>query len=151
MATSYKAIELAHQIASNLKLRLPALTITEGFDTDESPTIQVGAGTAGSAGGFIKVRPVDWPLAKDSLGLTAPTYVPSVIQIGLEANPAGAGADINDWATLMALIGEAVWHNATVEIFNSANGTAPTAATLVAANLQATFDSEIQYPMTSAS
>lgn len=153
MATTKKALAMADELASELKQRQSALAITQSFDTDSNPLIKVGAGTAGAKGGLIKIMPIAVPYAKDILGLAAEVYTPHVVQIGVEANnAAGAAADVNTWVELMLLIGPVVLRGARVEIYQSANGTAPTAANTVddSTKLVASFDPSAQYPMVSA-
>lgn len=149
MATSKKALEMAAELLNELALRLPALAPVQTFDTDGSPLIQVGTGVAGSKGGMLKIMPQPWTLATDILGLTSAIYTPSVIRVGFEANPAGgAGADINDWPTLSAIVGAVALRGTRVEVYQSTAGVAPTAATLAdATKLVATFEPSLQYPM----
>lgn len=142
MATK-KAHELAAEIASELKLRLPALAVAEAIDSDEAPLVKVGAGTAGSASALIKIIPQDWPLAKDILGLTATIFTPHKIQLVLEANHAGTTdnvADILTDAQLLPILGVIVLRGCRVELYRSANGNAVGPEDIVAGNLKATFD-----------
>jgi hypothetical protein len=151
MATTKKALALADDLASELKQRQSALAVTQSFDTDANPLVQVGAGTAGSKGGLIKIKPIDMPWSKDILGNQAEVFTPHVIQLGVEANPAGgAGADVNDRVTELLLLATLAARGTRVEVYESANGTAPTAATLVSANLKASFEANVQYPMVSS-
>ena len=151
MSTTAKALAIANDLASELKQRQTALAVAQSFDTDGNPLIQVGAGTAGSKGGLIKVKPIDMPWAKDILGNAAEVYTPHVIQLGLEANPAGgAGADVNDRGTSLLLYAILATRGTRVEVYESANGTAPTSATLVSANLKGSYDASVQFPMISS-
>jgi hypothetical protein len=154
MATTKKALALADELASELKQRQTALAVAQSFDTDGNPLIQVGAGTAGAKGGLVKIKPIDWPLAKDILGLQAEVYTPHVIQLGVEANPAGgAGADVNDRVTELLLLATLVTRGTRVEVYETASGTAPAANatnTFAAGNFKAAYDASVQFPMISS-
>lgn len=140
MTVSAKANEIAHTIAQNIKLRQSALTVAESFDTDGFPLVQVGSGSIGAAGGLIKVLPVDWPLAKDILGLTATNFGPHRVQIVTEADPAGgAGANINTAQQLLNLIADAILSGCQIEWYQSANGNAPDVSDITSGNLKATL------------
>lgn len=146
MATTQKALSIMAYIAEELKLRLPSLAQTEGFDSDQSPTLLVGAAAAGSAGGFIKVRPINWPEAKDVLGNTAIHYGPHVVQLVTEANPAGgAGADINTAAQLGTLLGVCIERGCRFEWYEETNGAAVGAADITGAKLKLTFDPSVRW------
>lgn len=150
MATSAKAIALARSIASELRLRQSALAVAESFDSDGSPLVKLGTGSIGAAGGLIKVRPQDWPLAKDILGLTASIYSPHVIQLVTEANYEGATdnvLDINTPAVLLLLLGEALSKGCRVEWYQSANGNAPDASDITSGNLKASWDPSFEHGM----
>jgi hypothetical protein len=154
MATTQKALELARAIREALALRLATNSVVVdsdiSFDTDESPYFQVGTGIAGAKGGIIKVRPIVWPLAKDIFGNTATIFTPHVIQIVTEGNPiGGGGADVNDYPTLIAMLGEAIVHGTKVEWYMTANTVAPVAASIIAGNLKASFDN-LYFPMVSS-
>lgn len=154
MATTQKALSMANDIVSELSQRQSALAVSLSFDTDGSPLIQVGAGTAGSAGGIIKVQPISWPNALDVLGLTAQIFHPHVIKLGLEANYAGTNdniADINTAAQLTLLMGIVLTRGTRVEVYQSTNGTAPSATTLAdSTKLVASWEPNAQYPMVSS-
>lgn len=144
MATTKKAVDLAFDYVSELNQR-STLAASISYDTDGSPLIKVGDGSAGDKGGIVKYAPIDWP-AKDILGLTSQIYTPHVCQIAVEA-VSSAGAEPNDWATKVLLLGLALSRGTRVEIYESANGTAPSAATIDAANLKATWEASAQFPM----
>jgi hypothetical protein len=145
-----KAVSIARDIASNLRLRQTALAVTESFDTDLLPVITVGTNVAKAPGAQIKVVPQDWPLAKDILGLTALAFGPHKIQIVLEANAEAGDADeddVNSWAVLLPIIGECVLRGCRVEIYNSATADSPDLADITAGNLKASFDPHVQFGM----
>lgn len=152
MSTTQKALSLSADLASELGQRQNALAVTKSFDTDSNPLIQLGTGAAGAKGGLIKVKPIDAPWAKDILGLAAEVYTPHVIQIGVEANnTAAAAADVNDMATLLLLLATTTARGTRVEVYQSANGTAPTAAILGdATKLVASYNASVQFPMISS-
>lgn len=154
MAASKKAQALADEMISELAQRQSALAVTKSYDTDGSPLIRVGTGVIGAKGGLIKVTNIDWPLAKDVLGLTAEIFTPSVIKLNVEANYAGATdnvADINDWATQLLLMGICLARGARVEVYQSANGTAPNATDINDITKRvAVYEPSAQYPMISS-
>jgi len=152
MSTTYKAQALAHELADRLRARgFTALGVVESFDTDQSPLIIIGAGANGGRNAVIKVGPVVWPLAQDILGLTAPQYTPHVLQLVTEANPAGgAGADPLTPADLLGIMGQSVLMGCQTEWYQSASGTAPTAAAIIAGNLKATFAPDVYHAMVSS-
>lgn len=148
---SYKAQALAHEIADKLKIRLSALTLVEGFDTNGNPTITIGAGSPGGKNFFVRVQPISWPLSLNVLGLASEVFTPHVIQFATEANPAGgAGADILTPAELLPFLGETLVRGTKVEWYTSTNGTAPVVGTLVAGNLQASYEASLYFPMQAA-
>lgn len=148
MATTAKAHDLAAELASILEQRL-SLDVVASNDSDENPVLTIGDNGAGDPGAVIKLKPQDWPLAKDILGLTANIFTPHVIMVCLEANQAGAvaEADINGWDILLPILGEVVLKGCRVEIYESANATPPAVAEMVEANLKATFDPSLYHGM----
>lgn len=145
---SYKAEAIAHESAANLKLRV-SLTITEGTQGTD-PTLLIGAAAAGSTGAFVKIIASPTPLAFDILGLATVVPSPCVTQIAFEANPAGgAGADVNTYATILPILGEFVSRGTRVEIYLSANGTAPSNAAITGVPV-ASFDISAQYKATAS-
>lgn len=150
MATTKKALAMADEIVSELKQRQTALTVTLSFDSDQNPLVKLGTGTAGQKNALIKVMPIDWPLAKDVLGLAEVVFTPHKVLVAFEANnAAGAGADVNDWATLLVALGVALSRGARLEVYESANGDSPDADDLIAGNLKASFEPSMQYGMLS--
>jgi hypothetical protein len=144
---SFKARELSANLASELKIRLSALTITESFDTNGDPVISIGALTAGSHSAIIRTKAIDWPLAKDVLGLASTIYTPHVIQLLTEANnAAGAGADILTSQEELSLLGAICKRGTLVEWYHTANGVAITVAGITGAP-SATYDAEMYWNM----
>lgn len=152
MSTSHKAIALARELADTLKKRLSTLAFSEGFDTDGAPLIIIGDGVAGDANAVIKVNTINWPLAKDVLGLNQTVFTPHVIQVATEANPAGgAGADPLSPQQLLSIWGDVLLKGTRAEWYQSTSGVAPTASTYgTPSNLKASYDN-LYYPMTSSS
>lgn len=149
MATSYKALALMEAVAAELALRLPALAQTRSDDgtADKNPTLQLGAGTAGAAGGFILIKPMDWT-AKDVLGNAANRFSPHVIQVVLEANnAAGAGADVNTLATISTLVTVLARKGARLEIYQETAGAAAGLADIVPAKLVTALDADLYLGM----
>jgi hypothetical protein len=154
---SAKAIEIAHNLADNIKQRgsagplatlyTSAIPVVEAFDTNGLPTIAVGNVAASTdVGIFIQVGPQVWPLAQDVLGNTAAIYTPTVIRIAVEASPDGP-MQTTDFAILMAVLGDAIQTGARVEFWNSASGTAPSDTTFnTPSNLVTSFEN-FQYPL----
>lgn len=154
MATTAKALEISHQLANHLSARLNAtLALVEGFGpTDSNPTIVIGAGSAGGANFVIKVRPVSWPLAKDVFGNTALAYSPHAIEFCTEADPTGgSGADPTSRAQLALVLMEVMNAGVGVSWYETANGTAPTVASLPSeggsATLRTTVEPSVWRPM----
>jgi hypothetical protein len=149
MATTYKAQAMAKELADRLKARLNAsLALVQGFDTDQSPYISIGAGTAASASAMIKVMPVDWPLAQDILGLTANSYTPHKICFVTEAR-ATNGAYLTR-AQLILILGQLLLMGSKVEWYESTNGDSPDLDDITAAKLVASFEPDLYYPMISS-
>lgn len=149
MATTQKAIDLLKDVAAELKLRRPALAQVLGFDADGNPTLREGGGSAGNDGFFLRIKPVD-TIQKDVLGLTQQVFTPHVAQLAFEANFAGTTdnvADVQVWATKLAVLGALIARGVKVEVYESANGTFPVVGSLVAANLKASFEISEKYRM----
>lgn len=158
MATvTKKSIALQQTIADELALRT-GLVAVQGFDsTSGQPTIVLAAAgvlVATHRGCFIEISPVSWPLATDALGNAAIQYTPHRIQVVFEAI-SGAGQDPNGISGVdgvndkLAILGCLTLRGTRVEWFESATGTAPSKAALIAADLVETFEPQPYYPMVS--
>lgn len=146
MATTHKANALMEAVAAELSFTLSALTQTRGIDGsgDSNPTLLIGAAAAGSTGAFILIKPVD-VLATDILGNAAQRFNPHVIQVVLEANPAGgAGADVNSLATISKVLACVLKRGTRVEVYSETNGAAPGEADIVVGKLSASIDADIE-------
>jgi hypothetical protein len=152
MANDYKSQAISNQLADLFKQRLNgSLALVQSNDTDLNPLISIGPGTNGGANAIVKVIPQNWPLAQDVLGLSANIYGPHTVQLVTEADPAGgAGADPLTPAQLLLVIGQIVLMGCLVEWYQSASGTAPSAAAIIAGNLKGTFVPDVQYQMISS-
>ena len=148
MSTTAKAIELAHELADILKKRTGAV-VTEGFDASTDgphPTLLVGPGTIGSASAFIRIKPTDWPLSLNVIGLAGQVYATHTLQLVTEANPtAGAGADILTPQLVLSILGESTKLATRVEWYNSANGNAPEVSDIIVGNLVAKWESDLYW------
>lgn len=145
MANSYKAVAFRDQLNSDLALRLSALARTKGFDASNNPTLLVGAGTAGSQSAFIRVKQLD-SINVDVLGLAQNVFTPHVVQLVLEMSTV-TDCPLMIMQNLAPLMGELLKMGCRLEVYETANTTAPTVAGIIAGNLKATFDGHIQYPL----
>jgi hypothetical protein len=146
MASDYKSIAMRAELADELKKRFSTLTVTEGFDASGNAMLSMGPGTNGGRNAIVIVKPIDWPLAKDVLGLPSTIYNPHVIQLVTEGEvTAGAGADALTTADTLFLMATVAKRGTRVEHYESAAGAAPTAAAAVVANLKATYEPELYW------
>lgn len=146
--TTEKARMIALKLADELKIRLSALALAEGTGSAGDPLLTIGAGSIGGANAIVRVIPTAFSLAKDILGNAANSYTPHTIQLCTEANPAGgSGADILTPQQVVSLTSAIDGFGATWEWYQSANGTAPTEAAMIAGNLKATFDQNSYYKL----
>lgn len=121
MATTYKAGAIAHELADRLKVRTLGNSqgVSESVDSNDSnPTITIGTLASTNRCALLKVKPVDWPLVKDVLGLAQNVYTPHVIQILIEAAPLG-GLTTADKLDLLAQVASM---GTIVEIYETASG-----------------------------
>lgn len=145
MAT-YKE-SLARQLAEDLGLRLKALGVATGVDSSGNPTVSVGAMTAGSQSAFVRVLD-QASIQVDSLGLPQRSFGPHVVQIVLETSTIATVALMTE-ANKLKLVGELLKHGAKVELYLTANLTAPSVAGIAAGNLIATWD-HLYQPLTAS-
>lgn len=150
MATTMKANEMARALRDELNLRLQKIptpvTVAEvSYDTDQNPLIKIGTGVVGAAGGLVKVKPIDWPLPVDVIGLPQRVYSIHEIQFVREAAVA-ANVDY----LIMTIVSVLAVRGTKLRIYQSANGTAPSAAQLVDANITAVIESDLYHKMTAS-
>lgn len=124
----------ARQIAEDLTIRLSALTVVAGLDTNGFPTIQVSDGTPATTeqGAFIRVTSVG-TYNKDSLGLSQNVYTPTVIQLALEATSSGITGTALSYlnvGNVMTILPELLQFGTRVELYMGASGTFPSVATI---------------------
>lgn len=153
MATSAKAHMIAAELLDRLKRRpsIKDLAMVSAVDVDANPYLAIGAGSPGGRNAIVKVRPVDWSLAKDVLGLAQAIYTPHVIQVVAEANPAGgAGADVLSAGDLLDLLAQCGAMGCIVELYNSANGDSPDLDDITPAKLKGTYHPDDMRPLISA-
>jgi hypothetical protein len=142
---SYKSVALRDELSSSLAVRLSALSRTKGFDSSQNPTLQLGAGTAGTQSAFIRIKPLD-SINVDVLGLAQNVWTPHIVQLVLETSSV-AGVQLLLMTTLGILMPALASIGARLEVYMSANGTAADASQITAANLKSTFDLQVQYPL----
>ncbi len=149
--TSKKAISLAEEIKSILRIRLPTETISEGFDTDFAPWFRIGSADEGEDGILIKVRPIEWPLARDVLGLESTIFTPHVIQCAVEEDGGGLAFTTGNLSFYLTILGELLYRGTKVEIFaaEAEQGAKPGLAAIDddKENLIASYEADVQYPM----
>lgn len=146
MAFTQKAYEFAQYLAEELKLRL-ALDVETGFEADETPFVNVGAGVAEGKNAYLQVAPIS-SLFKNIVGHTQDVFTPHVIKVCIEATKADGTEPLS--TLLKAQLLSAVFAKGTkVEIYESPTGTAPVAAEIKAANLKGVVEPNLQYPMVS--
>lgn len=142
--TSHKAVALAEEIVSLLRQRFADFTVEWEHDTDQHPVIRFydTAPVSDAAGALIKVRPVEWPLARDVLGLTATIFVPITIQVVVEEDSAGMA-----WGWLVTLLGDLIFKGTKLELYQRDHGAFPEIADIDPDNLEVTYHGHPQYPM----
>lgn len=131
-----KSVELALSLSSSLARR--GFTVVNGFDTNGLPTIALGAGTAGTQSAFIRVEAIP-SIGTDSVGLTQRAFGPHVIQMVIETSSV-ANVSLVTEANKLPILGEVLGRGTRVELYLSANGTAPAVAGIASGNLKQTWD-----------
>jgi type 1 fimbria pilin len=136
-ASSYKAVAIAQQLLSDLNQRGP-LTFTMGVASDGYPTLTTGSGSAGAQNIAIKVinyldqqnaaasgasKPLPY---KDSLGLNATPFSPTMIQISLEQLAGNTGTLVIKAVNLTPVLAECARRGVDVQVLLTTNTTAPT-------------------------
>lgn len=148
MATTKKAQAIARELQAELKQRLsapfgtPLIVADVSFDSDQNPLIKIGTGAVGVAGGLVKIKPLDWPLAQQITGLPQQVYDKHTIQFVNEAS-----VSANTLAILNRILATIQSRGCKVQLFQSTNGTAPDASQFIDANLKDTYEASVQYPM----
>lgn len=142
MAISAKSLSLLQELKDRLGRRT-SLAVGEIDIASTGATLQIGTGAIGSQSAFVRALQID-PLGFDGIGLAARGYAQTVIQVGLEQTAVASTAILTAINSLNVM-GEILRQGARVELYMSANGVAPVAGTLVAANLKATWEPDLQY------
>lgn len=150
MATQ-KAISMARRLADELTFRLNGdLDVVESRDSNGNPLVTVGDAGIGDAGCLIRIVTVP-TIQKNSIGLDQEVFTPHIVQLMTEANYAGSDngvADINTATQFATFLAVCVETGAKVEIWQTANGTAPSAgAFATGSNKKGEVLSSVQYPL----
>jgi len=158
MATTQKALEMARELQDRLAKRGLSLTVADvAFDSSLSqPYIKIGPGVDGDGSFLIRLKPIEWPLAKDILGLDQTVYTPHKAQLAVEA---GAAVDFGYAVTadLVAVMGEVMSLGCRVEMIVTPNGTgindiiaAPQTYLDVDTYVQAVYEAHLYHKMLSS-
>jgi hypothetical protein len=146
-----KQVKLADELVDELRKRVSSYTFTTGFDSNGWPTIALNDGSAATTEDnvFIRIRPRDWSLQKDVLGLDQTVFVPSVIQLAVEAPSSGLGlARYVTIAHALAVLVTCAKRGTRLEYWEETNGTAPSVTTFDTANKQKTsIEPELDWPL----
>ena len=143
MSTSYKAQAIAAQLKADLIAR--GFSVVAGLDASSNPTLSVGTMTTGSQNCFIRVTPMA-SINTDILGLAQNVFTPHVVQIALEES-AAAGLAFLLPGSLMKILGECSKTGVRNELYMRATGQAVAVGDITSANLLATWDMSLQYPL----
>lgn len=142
MAQSYKSQALAAELRDALAKRFATVSAVL-FDTDGSPYVLVGAGTAGSQSAIVKVS-AEQPLGVDGLGLTPRAFSPHVMQVVLETSTIANVALMTE-ANKLALMGEVEKWGTKIELYMSANNNVVDPTDISSANLKATWELHLKW------
>lgn len=136
--TSYQAQAISRELTDVLRKyvvkTLPV--VTESADADGNPVVTYSADATPAFGEkvvVIRVRPIQRPTAKDSLGLTGITPNGHSIQICTEKNYEGATDTVLDILSplqLLPVLVECGRRGSYVEWFQTANGTVPSSSAM---------------------
>lgn len=136
------SVASSRELASLLIKWFPTQTIDQSSDSSGNPVITISDGTpaAGEAVVVIRTLPISWPDAKDVLGLPQQVYSGDIVQFCTEASSGSVTLPgFVPISTLLPLIVEIGREGHFVEWYQSANGTVPAVAQMVAANLQGSW------------
>lgn len=161
MATSAKSIEMVRNLQEELNLRLgltgasALLSSTLTFEalsaevSDGStlyPVLLIGDNVATHATCRIVVKPIEWALSRDVLGLASQVYTPHEILWGIE-DVSGGGAEPLTALQKAVIMGVLVSRGARVTLFHSATGDSFDVADFVNSNRLGVFEPSVKYPM----
>lgn len=149
MASNFtsKALSLREELASELLIRLSAITQTKSFGTNGECDLLLGAGTTTTDSVFIRIKAVA-SIQTDVLGLAQQVYTPHVAQILVELNATGANSP-GTFATRIPVIAALVQRGVRVELYTIANGNSVSAAGITGTPA-AVFENHVQYPTMSS-
>jgi hypothetical protein len=159
MATTEKAMQIARDLKDLFSKEIISTMpyVTDGFTSEGNPYISMSVDSTPTLNHkvvVVVVKPYSTGTAKDSLGNTANSYTPHVIQFCTEANYAGTTdntADILTPVELLPIICEIAKRGSYVEWHQTANGTVPSAAAIVAGTvLKATFKAHLYFGIQAA-
>ncbi len=142
MAQTYKSQALAAELRDALAKRFATVSDVK-FDTDGSPYVLVGAGTAGSQSALVKISG-EQPLGVDGLGLTPRSFSPHVAQVVLETSTIANVALMTE-ANKLAFLGEVEKFGTKIELYMSANGNAVDPTDISSGNLKATWELHLKW------
>lgn len=136
-----KANAMSRDLKDKLKFRFT--TVAEGAAADGNPTVSVGTMGAGSQSAFIKIKCIAL-IGNDAIGQASREFSPHVVQVVLETSTI-ANVGLMTEANKGLLMIELMKLGCKIEIYMSANTTAPSAAAIIAANLKASIDPDAQW------
>jgi hypothetical protein len=150
-----KQVKLADELVDELRKRVSSYAnIATGFDSNGWPTIALNDGAPATTEDsvFIRVRPRDWNLQKDVLGLDQTVFVPSVIQIAVEGPSSGVGLGrYISVAHLWAIILTCGKRGTRIEYWSETNTTAPSVTTFdTASKMLASQEPDLDWPLLSS-
>jgi len=150
-----KQVKLADELVDELRKRVSTYIITTGFDANGWPTISLTndatpATTEDNV--YIRVRPRDWNLQKDVLGLDQTVFVPSVIQLAVEAPSSGVGLGrFVGKARLLALLLTCGKRGTRFEYWEETNGSIPAVTTFdTGSKMIASQEPDLDWPLLSS-
>lgn len=136
---------MATRMKDQLAKRLPALTVTQDFDTSGNPVIRIDDGTPATTEQHCFIRVLELStITTNSIGSSAPTYRPLVVQMASEATAAVATVSRLTAANMAVIMAELVRPGARVELYLSASGTAADVAAITGTAL-ATIDPDLYW------
>lgn len=138
------SLMFATRLASDLQRR--GFTVAQGVvAADGAPSILVGAGTAGSQSAFIKIATYAGG-SLNAVGLALNSPSPIVVQLVIETSTI-TNVGLLTAANLLPIVTESVKPGARVELYMSANTTAPSVAGIAVGNLKLTLDPSLDTPL----
>lgn len=147
MAADKQTLVTSSQIAEELRLRLPSVTITEGVGSSGDPTITFG--TPATDGAFIRLVQ-ESTVQLNALGLAQQVYAPHKIQVAFEFDSVLTTVATMPLVNISALMSTLITKGMTLEVYAVASGGTPNEAALVAANLKSTIDPSIYFKIKSS-